>query len=94
MKSGEMWDRKEPTTSLENIIEDEGKFVRLLAGKNMGKSRVVSGHMERKFPNKVFLVDLRLHPDLLRGLLKTLFNRQAELSVLMICLKKKILGET
>jgi hypothetical protein len=74
IQSNEVWDRKELLTSVENIIADEGKFVCILAGKNTGKSLVLL-NVEKRFPAKVFAVDLRAHPDILKGLICTLHGR-------------------
>ena len=75
IKSDEVWDRKELINSIEDIIADDGNFVCLLAGKSTGKSLVLSS-VEKKFPAKVFRVNLRIHPDMLTGLLWTLRDRQ------------------
>ena len=84
VESNEVWDRQELITSIESVIEDKGKFVCLLAGKNTGKSLVLR-HMEKKLSEKVYKVDLRLYPDILGCLLWTLHDRQ------QICIKDKII---
>jgi hypothetical protein len=75
IQSDEVWNRKELITSIENIIARKGKFVCILAGKNTGKSLVLSS-IEKRFPAKVFKLNLRKHPDILTGLLWTLRDRQ------------------
>jgi hypothetical protein len=75
IQSDEVWNRKELITSVENIIDRKGKFVCLLAGKSTGKSLVLST-IEKRFPTKVLTVDLRAHPDILKGLLYTIRDRQ------------------
>jgi hypothetical protein len=75
IKSDEVWDRKGLITSIEDIIADDGNFVCILAGKSTGKSLVLRS-IEKKFPAKVFRVNLRIHPDMLTGLLWTLRDRQ------------------
>ena len=75
VESNEVWDRKVLMTSIEDIIFSKGKFVCLLAGKSTGKTLVLTS-IEKKFPAKVFKVNLRIHPDILTGLLWTLRDRQ------------------
>jgi hypothetical protein len=75
IQSNEVWNRKELITSIESITEDKGKFVCILAGKSTGKSIVLSD-IEKRFPAKVFTVDLRAHPNILTGLMWTLSDRQ------------------
>ena len=77
VQSDEIWNRKQLICSIENIITDKGKFVCLLAGKNTGKS-VVLNSIEKRFPEKVYKVNLRIYPDILRGLLWTLRDRQTK----------------
>ena len=75
IQSDEVWNRKELIASIENIIDGKGKFVCILAGKNTGKSLVLR-NVEKRFPAKVFAVDLRAHPDILKGLIYTLRDRK------------------
>ena len=71
IQSDKVWNRKQLITSLESIVARKGKFVCLLAGKNTGKSLVLKD-IQKRFPASVYVVNLRIHPDILGGLLWTL----------------------
>ena len=75
IQSDEVWNRKQLISSIENIVARKGKFACLLAGKNTGKSLVLSS-IEKKLSAKVFIVDLRIHPNILTGLMSTLIRRK------------------
>lgn len=69
--------RDELKSTLKNIVDDDigGTFACLLGGKNIGKSLVLR-NMEKEYPSKVFVVDLRLNPDIPKGLLRVLWERK------------------
>ena len=75
IKSDVLWNRDELKSCLHNIVSDEGRFVCLLAGKSTGKSLVLK-KLQEGSPDKVFVVNLRLNPNILTGLVKTLRDRQ------------------
>lgn len=75
IKSGALWNRDELKSCLHNIVSDEGRFVCLLAGKSTGKSLVLK-KLQEESPDKVFVINLRLNPNILTGLVKTLRDRQ------------------
>ena len=75
VESNEVWNRKELIVSLENIIVRNGKFVCLLAGKNTGKSLVLN-HIEKKYPERIFKLNLRRNSDMLTELIRTARGRE------------------
>jgi hypothetical protein len=75
IKSDVLWNRDELESCLYNIVTSKGRFVCLLAGKSTGKSLVLK-KLQEGSPDKVFVVNLRLNPNILTGLVKTLRDRQ------------------
>jgi hypothetical protein len=74
-KSSEVWDRKEFRCEIERIISDVGKQYFVLAGKSTGKS-LLFRVLEKENPKKIFMVNLQSEPNILKGLLSTLRDRQ------------------
>jgi len=75
IESDVLWNRDELKSCLHNIVTRKGRFVCLLAGKSTGKSLVLK-KLQEESPGKVFVVNLRLNPNILTGLVKTLRDRQ------------------
>ena len=75
IESDVLWNRDELMSCLHNIVTSKGRFVCLLAGKSTGKSLVLK-KLQDKSPGKVFVVNLRLNPNILTGLVSTLRDRQ------------------
>ena len=72
INSREVWDRHELIASLDNIINENGIFACVLAGKTTSKTLVLTD-LQKRLPDKVFCVDLRENgPDILTGLLDVL----------------------
>ena len=60
INSNKLWDREEPLSFLEDIIESKGQFICVLAGKNTGKS-IILRDLETRFREKVFIVNMRMN---------------------------------
>ena len=75
IESDVLWNRDELKSCLHNVVMRKGRFVCLLAGKSTGKSLVLK-KLQEGSPDKVFVVNLRLNPNILTGLVKTLRDRQ------------------
>lgn len=79
MKSGEVWDREELVSFLEEIIEsdDHCTFACILAGRSTGKTLVLN-NLQRQFPETFFCVDLRRKgSDILTGLVDVLEDKMS-----------------
>jgi hypothetical protein len=77
IKSNIVWDRVELRNILDNILDDEGNFVVLLAGKSTGKSLVLR-NLALSRPQNVFYVDLRVNPSIVKGLISVLNSYKRE----------------
>ena len=76
IESNQLWNRDKLISALERIIKTKGgKFSCVLGGKNTGKSLVLK-EMEKRFQDKVLLINLRGKSDILSGVIEELRVRK------------------
>eukprot|EP01035_Chromulina_nebulosa_P017047 gene17047-22556_t len=77
IRSDKLWDRERLISIFKDYITSPpGSFVCVLGGKNTGKSFLLR-EIERMFPDKVYIVNMRLHDTIVGGLLSTLKNKMS-----------------
>ena len=76
IESNQLWNRDKLISALERIIKTKGgKLSCVLGGKNTGKSLVLK-EMEKRFQEKVLLINLRGKSDILSGVIEELRVRK------------------
>jgi hypothetical protein len=82
IRSKSLWDREELMESINSTIQNESQLTCILGGKSTGKSFLLS-EIERQYPDKVYIVDMRGHDTILGGLIYSLKEKRPFLSKLI-----------
>ena len=75
--------------SLNHIVSHSGYFYCMLGMRTTGKT-VILKSLERSYPEKVFVIDLKQNPDILQGLTRVLLSRPSSELNLKDSVRKKL----